>query len=412
MLAQPLARVLFAVLALAAVIGHPIAASAQTTESIVVRPESLDRNTEFRPETQGPNWISHADCVADDHLFLTLAFSNVTTGGIILEAWVGVGSDDCTGLDKRDGPSSTCWQVFQGTPDGQTTVVDMRAQDIVARNRLRDPGESGPNSGTLADCEEGSWPTDQTDITIWFMFVDAGGNIASGWGTASWQTKVDIHGPLPPTGVTAGVGEDSVVLDWDEGAVGTDVAGYNFYCAPSGSVAPGTTLDGGTQAAAEAGVSDASAGSTATDGGADATATDGAGGSGGTSGTGDSGINPNCPTTLLVPGELPDESLACGKITGQFVSGGTATGLTNGTSYAIAVAGRDTVGNVGPLSETICGQPQPVEDFFERYRAAGGKGGGGFCSFGAHPARGAALLVLGAGLALAFRRRRWPSAVR
>jgi hypothetical protein len=146
---------------------------------------------------------------------------------------------------------------------------------------------------------------------------------------------------------------------------------------------------------------DGAAGTTGIDGSA-------AGGTGGSAATdGGPSFNPECPTTALVPGEIPNEALRCGSVRGQFVAGGEASGLENGARYAVAVAGIDVVQNVGPLSEVVCGQPQLVDDFFERYRAAGGQGGGGFCSVGARPARGALLLVAGAGLALALRRRRW-----
>lgn len=75
-------------------------------------------------------------------------------------------------------------------------------------------------------------------------------------------------------------------------------------------------------------------------------------------------------------------------------------------NYAVAVAGVDRVGNSGPLSSVACGSPQPVDDFFELYRRAGGKGGGGFCAIGADPSR-AGLAALGVALlAFALRRRR------
>jgi len=41
--------------------------------------------------------------------------------------------------------------------------------------------------------------------------------------------------------------------------------------------------------------------------------------------------------------------------------------------------GRDKVGNVGRLSLLACGTPEPVDDFYEIYRKAGGEAGGGFC---------------------------------
>ena len=73
---------------------------------------------------------------------------------------------------------------------------------------------------------------------------------------------------------------------------------------------------------------------------------------------------------------------------------------------AIAVAGVDRVGNSGPLSPIACGTPQPVTTFFEAYREAGGRGGGGFCSCGPPgPAGGVAASLVGVGLWWLRRRR-------
>jgi len=82
------------------------------------------------------------------------------------------------------------------------------------------------------------------------------------------------------------------------------------------------------------------------------------------------------------------------------------TGLTNGTEYTVTVSSvdnfgsstRGTLGNESPRSVPAAGTPQPVEDFYQRYRRLGGTETGG-CA-GA-PAGLAAL----AGLALLLRRR-------
>jgi hypothetical protein len=81
--------------------------------------------------------------------------------------------------------------------------------------------------------------------------------------------------------------------------------------------------------------------------------------------------------------------------------------LENNVTYAIAVAYRDNVGNVGPLSPVVCATPAPIEDFFENYNKSGGTGGGGFCSISHRTMRNTsfgASFTLGA-LALVFRRR-------
>jgi hypothetical protein len=56
------------------------------------------------------------------------------------------------------------------------------------------------------------------------------------------------------------------------------------------------------------------------------------------------------------------------------------TGLKDGYYYNIGVAVVDGAGNVGPLSNVVCGEPVPVADFWRLYYDAGGRAGGGFCS--------------------------------
>jgi hypothetical protein len=61
----------------------------------------------------------------------------------------------------------------------------------------------------------------------------------------------------------------------------------------------------------------------------------------------------------------------CGKTVGSSqVSGLTDAILENHTRYAVAVAGYDKVGNIGPLSVPTCGEPIPVDDFWDLYTAS------------------------------------------
>ena len=96
-------------------------------------------------------------------------------------------------------------------------------------------------------------------------------------------------------------------------------------------------------------------------------------------------------------------------LTGESNGSRTITGLTNGTWYNVVVASVDGSGNVGPPSPEVCDYPAPVSDFWQTYRNAGGKAGGGFCALqalGAPAGASFALGVAGAGLLAAMRRRR------
>jgi hypothetical protein len=87
-----------------------------------------------------------------------------------------------------------------------------------------------------------------------------------------------------------------------------------------------------------------------------------------------------------------------GKITGE---SGRIEGLRTGVEYQVTVIAFSSADNESAPSAALPGTPVPVEDFFEYYGDSGGREQGG-CSSG--PA--GALGILGAALALAFKRRR------
>ncbi len=82
----------------------------------------------------------------------------------------------------------------------------------------------------------------------------------------------------------------------------------------------------------------------------------------------------------------------------------------------MAIAGYDSVGNVGVLSEVVCGTPEPVIDFFDVYREWGGLAGGGFCNCSVVGVQsdkwlGAMAALFALGLALGWRRDKRPGGV-
>ncbi|MBI3203661.1 MAG: hypothetical protein HYZ29_19135 [Myxococcales bacterium] len=394
----------------AALVGWALSAVAlpAVAQSVTVSAQSLERKLGFRSSDQEPTWVSYSDCTGGDELsFETTLVSAV---GLSLEVWVG-SSADCTPYEARLGSSPTCWQVYKTNPQATTQNVKIRAQDIIAQNKSTD-GSWGPGTGTAADCDVSGAASEGQQITLYFMLVDGTGQ-TKGTGT-NYQTKFDVVGPPAPEGVSAGIGEELLVVSWDA-STASDLIGYRVYCDPKpGAGAPASSPMADSGAAGSGGAAGASsdAGSdAASDSGSDAASDSGSdaasAGTGGTGGTdGGSGGNPACPSAALTPGLRPDSTYQCGSVTGKLETSANAGDLTNGVKYAVAVAGVDRVGNSGPLSSVACGSPQPVDDFFELYRRAGGKGGGGFCALGAEPSQ-AGLAALGlALLALGLRRRR------
>jgi len=390
-----------------------IAPGAALAQTVTVQPKSLVRKLGFRTNDQNPTWINYNDCVKDDILTFQATLSG-TFSSYSLEVWVGSGTD-CTTYEARLGNAPTCWQVYSTNPQNQTTSISLRAQDIIAQNKSTD-STWGADSGTAADCDEAGGATEGQAVTLYFLLVDGTGN-AQGTGS-TYDTKYDLIGPSAPTNLSAGVGENLLVVEWT-GSTASDRTGYRVYCDPKpGAVSPASSpMAGGAAgtsgAAGAGGIAGAggTAGSTSLGGTAGSTASGGTAGAGGaagasgSAGSGGLGGNPNCPSTALVVGERPDSAYLCGSVSGKFTDKASAKGLVNGVTYAVAVAAYDAVGNSGPLSEVACGSPQVVDDFFELYRRAGGKGGGGYCAIAQEPAPGALFALLAA--LGAFGLRRW-----
>jgi hypothetical protein len=114
-------------------------------------------------------------------------------------------------------------------------------------------------------------------------------------------------------------------------------------------------------------------------------------------------INPQCPSSILLPG-LPAPETTPEGIRSETVNTGTATKAqirpdgTEGAQVAISVVAEDKAGNRSPFSEVICAQFQPTQDFWEAYQQAGGTAAEG-CPCRAN---GSAQLQNGLPVALAF----------
>ncbi len=92
--------------------------------------------------------------------------------------------------------------------------------------------------------------------------------------------------------------------------------------------------------------------------------------------------------------------LAATKTINSPTTSATVTGLQDGQVYTVTVTSISTGGNESPPSTSTQGTPQPVVDFWEAYKGAGGRETGG-CATG-----GAGALAALALLPLVLRRRR------
>jgi hypothetical protein len=255
--------------------------------------------------------------------------------------------------------------------------------------------------------------------------------------------------------VSVAVGDQLLIVDWTPNA-DADTVGYNIFIDPipgqeqaDGSLPPPTPV----QVCPDSGASPSSVDGAVTDGATnDANAGVTLDASTGTDagchysyrgGSSDGGGGGTCSDPILaggvtvaagdaampIAGDSGDDGSATIPATGsggistipqQYQLGSTPTvsgvssnsytvsGLKDGTTYTVVVAAVDGTGNIGPPSQEACDYPAPVNDFWNRYREAGGAAGGGFCALEAVGAPTPSLAVGGAFLisAVAIARRR------
>jgi hypothetical protein len=435
----PLRRILSSFALVAAVLTASSVARAQV---ITLQPMGVFyRDQKIRPPGRLPHWVSQEDCLAQD----VIHFPIVMTGylGYTLQVWAANQGVDCRPPNERmPGGSAECWQVYNAPATAQQITVDIKAVDLVARNTP----DKTPTTGFPEACSDPTSPTAGQALTLYFMLVSSGTSIVGN--PAQWtDIGYDTSPPTEASALKAEPGETRVTLNWTD-AVNSDIVLYNFYCDPAPGSMP--TSDGGlTSQGPPIGLLDIGGASSLGTGGDTSILGIGTGGTtsifgtttGGTGGTllgtgGDNGLagtagtggttlvgggtttttssEPNCTTeSVLQPGvspvsPTPLDHYMCGSVNGIAATTGKVSGLINQVRYVFSVAAVDHVGNIGVFAaNNACATPIEVTDFFELYKAAGGKGGGGICSISS--VRGGTrtgILLAGGVLALAFAARR------
>jgi hypothetical protein len=442
------------VLSLFALVGSVLTAgSVAHAQSIVLQPQGVFyRDQPIRPVGRLPHWVSQSDCLAKDVIHFPVTMVGYL--GLTLQVWAANQGVDCSPANERQpGGTAECWLVYSAPATISPTTVDISAVDLVARNT---PDKS-PATGFPEACKDPTSPPAGQALTLFFMLVSSGtttmGQIQQ-WKDIGYDTSP----PTEASALTASPGETRVTLNWTD-AVDSDIVLYNFYCDPAPGSLP--TSDGGLTSQGPplglleiGGAGSLGLGTGGTIGfgtggdnglgtgaftGVGTGAVTGFGGTGGTLGLGTGGDNglagtagaggttltgggtptttatqPNCDDrSVLQPGTSPISPMSlehnqCGSVNGIYAKTGQVSGLINKVRYVFSVAAVDHVGNIGVLANNnACATPINVTDFFELYRAAGGKGGGGICSISS--VSGSArtgILLAGGVLALAFAARR------
>lgn len=419
--------------------GRP--ASAQLTAGTVVpRPYSHEGH---------PFWISKSDCDATDDIlgFTFTVPSSAVSGNYLFEVWASESVTCLLDAERHSVSNPKCKQIANLGAVKKTTIdAPIRSSDIA--NTL----------DGVENCVDSGSQTGTRKVNVSFLLLaktteDVPAANAVTYPSGTIDIAVDLLGPDPPSTVTASSSEAALAVDLTGSTPSQDTLGYYIYCDPP------PTEDASTNGGCDcvnAGAGTATGGASVTTtttttttsatmppppnggggaggdlpqpapGGAGGAAA-GAGGAGGAAagaGGGTSSGSATCTTSnisddvcvscILKPGQdPPTDAYLCGRISGTSTSG-TAAILTNDRAYAVGVAAYDSLGNVGKLSPIDCDTPQAVSDFFETYREAGGKGGGG-CAVSPRFRTTSTLAPLGAAIAaitFALRRRKRSRAAR
>jgi len=356
--------------------------------SLTPNAQGVDRDRDYYSAAR-PWWISYEDCIAPgggDAFTFKMTIRDTSDP---LEIWAG--TENCA-VNRSRTDRGQCWIVARLAQLSDTVSVRVPVRNILQR-RL-DTTDPPPETGLPPSvCDNSTDPSGEA-FTFYVMLVDGGqADEYIAWDGGSGGTGFDVVGPDPPGGIDIGIGESQLAISLSGVEEDTDRESFEAFCVPAGttfeSLGVENPFDDGVAVEADAGASGLDAGQS------------------NSSGSDAGGAAPSaCFTEVLRAGRIAPSRFGCG--TARETSGTLNTGtLQNDTQYAVAVSARDNLGNAGVVSSIECGMPTELDDFFELYSRADGKGGGGFCSIAPgqpsakHAPRGLAVLLLAlAGLGL------------
>jgi hypothetical protein len=375
---------------------------------VVAQPRSLARvdpqgtPVEKRPRDRKPEGISHQDCVDDQRVRFSLQLTGFE-GEAGLDVWAGPALVDCAAEEARSGREPKCTRLFDRVVVEPALVLDVPVRALVSVAAARAPT-------TDRDVCSG---VDLTTVAVHFLASSESTEVSPA-ARAKVTIEIDTVGPPPPNGLDTRPANGRIALSWENIDAPGGISAVRAYCQPAVRLpAWRPPPDGGTRQVCH---------------GVPTVLVDGGKIDGGESlclevpnGPGPEIPAVECASTSLmsdggaeiVPTAELDEGFLCGESFANFANGMRAEALggaplENDVSYAVAVAATDLFGNVGPLSGVVCEMPESTNDFWERYQAAGGGAGGGYCSTSAPGLAGSLSLASLAmvGLGLMVRRRR------
>lgn len=322
-------------------------------------------------------YISKSDCEGDGEFVFPLTLDNLDSGAAF-EIWLSEGAA-CNEYASRSisGSEAKCRLIESFVPNDVTTERRIKASTFV---------EEGLDITACIDERTNSAPR---NTTLYFMIIrNEQDDVLADDFTTFDQMKIDLIGPTAPTVTEVLVGDEAITVSIDPPDNLGDVNGYYAFCDPP-VLAETKGGVGGAGGAGGSGGSGGAGGSTT--GGAGGSGGGASGGEGGATSTGGSGGGETgaCGSSVIVVGASPSLKYKCGEASGD-ASQIIATGLANGTEYAVGITAFDDIGNAGPLARVDCVKPRPVDDFFKNYCGAdGGACDDSGCNLSGNATRGA-----------------------
>jgi len=354
--------------------------------------------------------FTRADCF-DTKQLVELFLTDIPGTATEVEIWARRDNTSCADPANRPGGAAVqCWKVASWKREEIVAkVVTFTPRQVIQAIDKQISVDNASGLDPIVVCEKNSHMT-PVAVSLQIMAFESGQVVGWSSGTpaaasvsAIW-TAYDLAGPNPPTDIQVGSGNHLLAVEFTAATTQPppDFNGYKVYCFP-GTASGTSTTDGGALStkADDAALSD---GGRVDDAAVDDSApVDPDAAPADETGTTPTARDENCPGgDPFVPGELPSpeaEKYVCNEGSAPASGKITVTGLQNGVTYAVAVAGRDKAGNSGTLSAVKCNTPKETDDFYTVYRRAGGTAGGGWCAIGAP--RGATFGLAGLAIALA-----------
>jgi hypothetical protein len=203
----------------------------------------------FRAANLNPNDINFQDCEDD----IQLTFSLLESGGgttdapDILQVWAG--TTDCTQTTARSGAESPfCWQVAVAEQFNQTATIDIFARSLTryidsTLSSVPNDGNPviGPNQPESACHTQTS--SGQVALNIYFMFLPNTGD-ATPDASYTYSLNADLVGPLAPYNLTAGIGQQLLLLNWSS-QVDPTIQGFQIFAEDQGPNGLGLGMEAG-----------------------------------------------------------------------------------------------------------------------------------------------------------------------